>query len=320
MASEKRSPYVWLNLVYVLLLAAGAVLIVLGSTGFSARPDLGVLCIGLGAGAAIVTVAAFPIALLALRRSSDTDLEGVERLLGSIHERLLISEAAKRINARKRDCDMLRRAIEADITSGDLDSALMLTTELGSSFGQKQESEEFRDRIIAERATQYHVRVDQAIDRFEALLADQQWESASAEVAKIQRLFPESPRINDLPERITQAWEQHKQDLVRQFLEAAQRDDIDLATSLLQDLDKYLSEGEAAPFVEMARGVFRKKKQNLGVQFKMAVQDRDWIMASQVGEHIIREFPNTRMAGEIRGMVDALRERAANQSAATRNM
>ena len=51
MAPDNRSPYVWLNLVYVLLLVAGVVLIVLGSTGFSARPELGLLLIGLGAGA-----------------------------------------------------------------------------------------------------------------------------------------------------------------------------------------------------------------------------------------------------------------------------
>ncbi len=111
---------------------------------------------------------------------------------------------------------------------------------------------------------------------------------------------------------------QHKQQLERKFLEAAQRDDVELATGLLNELDKYLTEGEAAPLLEVARGVFRKKKDNLGVQFKLAVQDRDWIMAAHVGEHVIREFPNSRMADEIRGMIDPLRERAAKQSAASR--
>jgi len=62
--------------------------------------------------------------------------------------------------------------------------------------------------------------------------------------------------------------------------------------------------------------VVGKKRQNLGVRFKMAVQDRDWIDGVTVGEQIIREFPNSMMAKEVREMLDTLRERAASQRAA----
>ena len=54
----------------------------------------------------------------------------------------------------------------------------------------------------------------------------------------------------------------------------------------------------------------------LGVQFKIAVHDREWVRAMRVGEQIIQEFPNTKMCDEVRGMIDLLRERAAGQSAA----
>ena len=320
MALKRPSPRVWLNIFYLLLLVAGVVSIVVGATRYGATPDVAMLCIGLGAAALIVTVAVFPIAVTMLGRGSTEDLQELRRTLGTVHERLLLSEAAKRIHARHHDCDMLRRAIQEDIASGELDSALLLTTDLSQSFGRRQESEDFREQIVSARTAQYQQRVNASISRFEQLLAEARWESADAEAGKLQRLFPESPRVRDLPSRAKQAWTQHKQDLERQFLEAAQRDNVELATKLLLDLDKYLSEDEAAPFVEVARGVFRKKKENLGVQFKMAVQDRDWIMAAQVGEHIIREFPNTRMAGEIRDMIDPLRERAANQSAASRSL
>ena len=86
---------------------------------------------------------------------------------------------------------------------------------------------------------------------------------------------------------------------------------------LLKELDKYLSETEAAPYTEVARGVIGKKKENLGVQFKLAVHDHDWIGAVRVGEQIIREFPNTRMADEVRSMIDLLRNRASEQRAVT---
>ena len=66
----------------------------------------------------------------------------------------------------------------------------------------------------------------------------------------------------------------------------------------------------------LAKGVIGKKRDNLGVQFKMAVHDHDWAHAVAAGEQIIAEFPNTRMAEEVRGMIDLLRERAAGQMAA----
>ena len=59
-----------------------------------------------------------------------------------------------------------------------------------------------------------------------------------------------------------------------------------------------------------------KKKENLGVRFKMAVQDRNWIDALTVGETIVREFPNSGFANEVRDMLDSLRTRAAGQRAA----
>jgi len=319
MAATKRLQTALLGVSYALLFLIGVGLIVVGTVVHDPTSPPALLLIGLGGVAVIAAVAGLPIAVSLLRRAGSQDrLQGMEQVLAAVHERQLLSEVAKRINARQHDRDMLREAIEEDIAIGDLDSAMLLATELAQSFGCKHESEEFRERIVSARASQYQERVKNAIDRFEQLLAGQHWESATAEAAKLQRLFPESPRISELGNRVQQAWNQHKRELERKFLEAAQRDDVELATGLLSELDKYLTEGEAAPLLEVARGVFRKKKENLGVQFKMAVQDRDWIMAAHVGEHIIREFPNTRMAEEIRGMIDPLRERASKQSAASR--
>ncbi|MEM8783700.1 MAG: hypothetical protein AAGE65_12715, partial [Planctomycetota bacterium] len=90
----------------------------------------------------------------------------------------------------------------------------------------------------------------------------------------------------------------------------------DGAMKLLKELDKYLQPGEAKQFEEVARGVIGKQRDNLGVQFKLAVHDKEWLNSVRIGEQIIREFPNTRMADEVRGMLDLLRERAAGQQAA----
>ena len=55
-----------------------------------------------------------------------------------------------------------------------------------------------------------------------------------------------------------------------------------------------------------------RHRENLGVQFKLAVNDRRWAEAAGIGDVIIDEFPNTKMADEVRSMIDLLRTRATH--------
>ncbi len=241
--------------------------------------------------------------------------ESVE-LLRSIADRLLLSETAKRIAYRSKDIDVLRSTIKQDIGKHEFDAALALVAELASTYGQMEEAETYRDQIASARAAEQEAKITQAIARLEDILARHEFDMAARELAKIQRLFPESERVRTLSRRVSQAREQYKQDLERQFLEASQRDDVDKAMDLLKELDKYLTPDEAEPFREVARGVIGKKRDNLGVQFKIAVHDKEWLRAVRVGEQIIADFPNSKMSDEVRGMLDLLRERAAGQQAA----
>jgi hypothetical protein len=47
----------------------------------------------------------------------------------------------------------------------------------------------------------------------------------------------------------------------------------------------------------------------------MAVSDHRWAEAAAVGEQIVSEFPNDRMATEVREMLDRLNERAVAEDA-----
>jgi len=40
------------------------------------------------------------------------------------------------------------------------------------------------------------------------------------------------------------------------------------------------------------------------------VHDKSWDQAAAAGQRIIEEFPNSRMAGEVRTMIDSIRQRA----------
>lgn len=237
-------------------------------------------------------------------------------LTQSVNERLLLSETAKRIAYRHEDIDLLRSTIRADIDKKDFDAALVLVSEIGSTYGHKEEAEEYREQIIAARTAEMEQKVERAMAKLDELLAAHKFEEATHEAHKIHRLYSESPQVHGIQRKVTHAREQYKHDLEREFLEAAKVDNVDRAVELLKELDKYLTEQEAEPFRETARGVIGKQRENLGVQFKIAVHDKEWVRSVSVGEQIIREFPNSRMADEVRGMLDLLRERAAGQRAA----
>lgn len=237
-------------------------------------------------------------------------------LLHSINERLLLSETAKRIAYRHEDIDLLRTTIKTDIDKKDFDAALVLVNEIGKTYGHKEEAEEYRDQIIVARTAEMEQKVERALAKLDELLNQHNFDAATKEALKIQRLYSESPHARDVQRKVTHAREQYKHDLEREFLEAAKVDNVDRAIELLKELDKYLTEQEAEPFRETARGVIGKQRENLGVQFKIAVHDKEWLRSVSVGEQIIREFPNSRMADEVRSMLDLLRERAAGQRAA----
>ncbi|MEO1512230.1 MAG: hypothetical protein AAFU70_09170, partial [Planctomycetota bacterium] len=189
--------------------------------------------------------------------------------------------------------------------------ALILVRELAERFGFRVEAEGFRQRIEHGRSASIEQRVDEAFRTLDAMIVRGQWNEARSQAEQIVRLFPESPRTEGVRHRVERARSRYKGELERRFLHAAENERVDEAFELLSELDQYLTEAEAEPLGELARGVVGKARQNLGVQFKLAVQDRDWSTASVLGARIIESFPNTRMADEVRQVIDEIRSRAA---------
>lgn len=233
-----------------------------------------------------------------------------------ISDRMLLSDTAKRIAYRQEDVNALREAIRDDIAKKDFDAAMVLVQEMSQTFGYREEAEEFREQIVAARSTVIDARISVLLQRLDQIIAAHDFPQAMADALKIKRIYPDNERVKDLDQTVAKAQEDYKHQLEREFLAAAQKDDVDGAIELLKQLDVYLTEREGEPFREIARGVIGKKRDNLGVQYKMAIQDKEWSKAMRVGEQIIRDFPNSRMAQEARDYMDALRERAAGQQAA----
>lgn len=305
--------HAWALLLCLGLILIGSVLLRQTAGGDNTRADLVQLAGVLGM---IIVLAVAPITWH-LRRRATTNLlmmRKVDALADAIRhlsDSTALSDDARRVLNRQAERDLLCRAIEEDINNQAWDAAIVLCNELADRFGYRTDAEEFRARIELARHEIQERRVADSIARLDGLIVQRRWDVAAREAMRIQRLFPESPRVDKLRERVEQARLVYKQDLERRFLEAANSSArIDEAMTLLKEMDAYLSEEEAEPFREVARGVIGRARENLGAQFKIAVQDRQWGTAALVGRRIVNEFPNTRMAQEVRGMLDQILARA----------
>lgn len=247
----------------------------------------------------------------AAQAASMRQMEELTRSMRHMVEHGALSDDARRVLNRQRERELLRAAIQEDIDRNDWDAASVLCKELAERFGYRSDAEEFRYKIETARFETMDRQVRDAISLLDGLIIQRRWDGAYQEAAKIGRLFPDSPRVEGLRDRVLHAKQAYKQELERQFFVAAQEDRVEDAMEHMKELDGYLTEAEAAPLRELARGVIGKARENLGAQFKLAVQDRRWPEAAYVGDRIISEFPNTRMAAEVRSIIDSIRTKAA---------
>jgi hypothetical protein len=121
--------------------------------------------------------------------------------------------------------------------------------------------------------------------------------------------------VRKLPQEIESRRQAFKKQLLDQWHESVHRRDIDGSIGILKKLDTYLSPAEAESMQESVRGVFKAKLDSMRVQFSTAVQDHHWAEAIRVGESIMRDFPNAKIAQEVREKMAALRERANVETA-----
>ncbi|MEM8835717.1 MAG: hypothetical protein AAGD00_07850 [Planctomycetota bacterium] len=288
----------------VLLIAGVSVLVGVATESVSAQ-----LLGGVGFFAVLATL---PIAwmLHAQVRRGDSNEQLAEAVRVMTSEAGL-SDAARRVLHRREERELLTRAITQDISAEDWEAALVLTRELADRFGYRADAEEFRTRIERARAQTQDRRVIEALATLDEQIRAHRWADAYADAARIRRLYPESHRTEHLRARVDEARRRYRQELERTFLLAAQREDVDEAMRLLKELDQYLTPTEAEPLMEVARGVVTKSRENLGVRFHLLIKDGNWQQAVETGEQIVSEFPNTRMAAEVRAMLPGIRDRVA---------
>jgi len=241
-------------------------------------------------------------------------LSAQQARLDEIAENVQLSDAAKSIARREKERDALREAIQEEILRGNWDAAYYLVDELERRFGYAAEASRLREDVDRWQSQAREQRLEQALEQIDEALERFEWQRARALAERVQKAFPGNERVQHLDERIQEAFNRRKEALLAEWREAVDRHEVDRSLELLRELDRYLTPEEAQDLREPVRSVFREKLQNLGAQFTMAYKERQWERATQIAEEIIAEFPNSRMAEEVKTLMASIRERAGTES------
>lgn len=321
--TERFSQVRWLqNVIAVAAIVGGVILMGLGLIGYGASANVWMAA----AGAVVIFAAVWlmtvtPLVLkmestIARQLNEIRDLnESMTKQLGAmqdIAENTRISDAAKSLARRDQELEALRNAIRDDIRKESWEAALTLIDEMERRFGYKEEADRIREELDDARNEKIQVRLAEAVEMIEGQFAAHEWARAQGEIDRLVNALPDDPRVVSLQERMKVLREQHKNGLRASWDDAVRRHDTDHAIDVLRELDQYLSPAEAQTLQQSARNVFKEKLLQLGIQFRFAVTERRWQDALTTGLELIREFPNARMANEVREVLDTLRERARN--------
>ncbi len=246
---------------------------------------------------------------------AESVLEASREHLKQIADVSSLSDQAKMMVYHDREVEAVQEVVNACLARQDYDHAEAVITRMEHQLGYRDEARRLRDLVAASRSATREETIRAAVQRVEGIIEQRNWARARREAERLADVFPGSALVAELPDRITERMNAHKRDLLQRYDEAVRRNDVDRSIELLRELDRYLTPTEAAALKESARGVFRAKLHNLGVQFAVAVTEQRWAHAVRSGEQIIAEFPNSRMAEEVSSKLDTLHQLAGQPAA-----
>ncbi|HEX8324380.1 MAG TPA: hypothetical protein VF595_10765 [Tepidisphaeraceae bacterium] len=238
-------------------------------------------------------------------------LEQFSIILNEMSEQQLLSEQAKTVAYREKDREALRRAIQEDVAKKDWEGALVLVDEMDTRFGYKQEAERIRQEINQRFDEHIRRQVHASRSVIERYVANQQWAAAHREADRMVEQFPTNEDARKLASEIESRRTAYKEKLLGDYNDMIARKDVDGAIATIRQLDFYLTPEEGAGMQESVRNVFKDKLNLLKDQFTDAVHRGDWTNAYRTGDQIVRDYPNTQMAREVRDKLESLKQRAA---------
>jgi hypothetical protein len=236
-------------------------------------------------------------------------LKKTQSTLAQINQVANLSDAAKAIVFHDSDRQFLIETVLDKLEHQDIEGAYEIIDGLAHYRGYEELSEYLRNEADKHRGATEQERIEQAKIAIEKLFVNFQWAKASMRIEKLISTYPDSEEAKALRMSLIDKKEERKRVLLNAWDDAIRRHATDRSLEILKELDLYLTPAEGLALQETARDVFKDKLHNLGIQFSLAVSGEQWDKAIQVGQEIMRDFPNSRMSEEIRERMDVLKQR-----------
>ncbi len=311
-----------LFIIYAIIAVAVIVALFAGVFGKESEGITSALTLLVGLFSLITLVVIFVSTLKILDLISDTsakaekvadEVEKLRQVTNQVNLTSHVSETAKVIAFRDNDMQTLRDAVFDKLQQKDFESAYEMIDEIKHKTGYKKLAEQLHVQADKYRDANDVERMNQIITHIEKHLDEHQWDKASTQIEMLVKEYPNNEKSLAMRQRLTEKKEERKKVLLNAWDDAVKRQATDRSIEILRELDLYLTPNEGLALQEAARDVFRTKLHNLGVQFALAVSGKQWTKAVETGEEIIVDFPNSRMAEEIREKLEALKTNAAQK-------
>lgn len=242
-------------------------------------------------------------------------MEQFSVMLNLISEQQLISERTKAVAFRDKDYEALHRAIREEMARGQYDAALILVNDVENSFGYKQESQQLRDEIAQLRDAAIRRITTEAIAQIDRDCSAEKWDQALSLADRLAATYPGHEMVVPLRQQVLQRKDAVKQVLLQRWRDAVARKDIDGSIDILRQLDIYVTAEEVSQLRDGALEIFKARIERLRERFKKGVQEKNWADAIEVGQDILADFPTSKLAQEVRDMMDMLQTRKAEEAA-----
>lgn len=237
-------------------------------------------------------------------------LKEQQKLLKSVDRGVRLSETAKQIAHRDADWQGLRETVLDKLHKHDFDLTYTLIDEISKRSEYNELGLELKKEADTYKNASQDERASQVISYIGKLLDQHQWIKASEQIDRLVEAFPESEKAQNMPKVLKERKDLRKKELLAMWDDSVKRRETDKSLTILKELDMYLTPSEALALQESAKDAFRSKLHNLGVKFSIAVADKQWPEAIDAGQDIIKDFPNSRMANEIRSKMPVLKSLA----------
>ncbi|MDD5459541.1 MAG: hypothetical protein PHF37_09140 [Phycisphaerae bacterium] len=317
---EKLRRYKWHAIIIVVVIALVIVLTVYTNVLVSSEAEFTLMIVWFLATiiimTAIITVLAKVMSILKTAQDNNTKLEKIistleknRAILSQLNSSVRLSETARAIAFKDFDKQALREAVFDKLQQKDFAGVDAVIEEIDHHSAYKDLVEQLKNQVQKFREATEQERVNQFIEQIEKLFETYQWTKASVDIEKLIEAFPNSEKARGMRQRLVERKGERKKVLLKAWDDAVNRHDTDRSLEILKELDLYLTPNEALALQEAAKDVFRSKLHNLGVQFSLAVSEKQWQNATAAAQQIIKEFPNSKMAAEIRQNWDMLQQR-----------